>query len=120
MGLVTRGVGAGVLRTGQATGVVRARTLVYQQRFGQEVPYASKSWMLTQILENEFISGARGVRRPIGREFIPDENVYRPAILTRDPGVCWRTTRWNGGFFHDNLVVNIPNPLVVISSKPAH
>ena len=87
MGLVTRGVGAGVLRTGQAAGVVRARTLVYQQRFGQNVPYASKSWMLTQILENEFISGARGVRRPIGREFILDENVYQPAILTRDPGV---------------------------------
>lgn len=102
MGAVTgaarRAAGAAVVRTGQATGIVRGKTLMYLPKTGQNVPYASKSWMVSQILENEFISGARGVTKPIQNEYSPEFG-YRRSILTRDPGAISDTPTGATGFF---------------------
>jgi hypothetical protein len=98
MGIVGKGAKSAVTRVGQASGIVRGRTLIYTPKTGQQVPYASKSWMVSQILENEAISGARGVSKPVQYEYSPQFG-YKRSILTRDPVDIGDTGVGAQGFF---------------------
>ena len=100
MGVVTHGIGVAAKRAGQGAGIIRGKIVTYKPTHsGQNVPYASRTWQLQQILEPESgrVSGARGVSKPVESEYIPELGVYREAIRSRDPGTLSNAGHYEPG-----------------------
>jgi hypothetical protein len=100
MGVVTHGIGVAAKRAGQGAGIIRGKVVTYKPTHsGQNVPYASRTWQLQQILEPESgrVSGARGVSKPVESEYIPELGVYRESIRSRDPGTLSNAGHYEPG-----------------------